>query len=289
MENPVFWLAPAFAILFIFRLYPLVEVFRMSLTNMTLLGSETAFVGLESYVNVVTSAAFSTMLYATGVFVISGVILQLVFGMGLALALDYGRRNYLVGTSLTRVGVLMAWVIPGIVIGILWKLMLIGSDYGVINTLLLQLGLDAQAFLTDSTLALISAIVANTWRGTAFSMIMLYAGLQRVPAQLYRAAKVDGAGAIQRFRHVTIPQIKPVIFINIVLITIYTVNAFAMILSLTGGGPGRATEVLSLFMYFKAFEQFQLGEAAAVAVLMLLFNLVMTLIYLRLFIDEEEF
>lgn len=288
-ETPLTWIAPAILFLLLFRLYPLFEAVRMSFTNMKLTELGAEYVGVESYMQILSSPSFWTMARITVIFVVASVVLQIVLGMILALAIDYGVREKLYGSVSTRIAVLSAWVIPGIVIGILWKIMLIEANYGVVNFMLLQLGFDVVSFLSDPQMALVSTITANTWRGTAFSMIMLYAGLQQVPTHLYDAARVDGARALQRFRYVTLPQIKSVVFINLVLITIYTLNTFDMIMSLTGGGPGHATEVLALFMYFEGFERFDIGQAAAVAVMMLVVNIVMTAIYMRLFIDEEEF
>ncbi|WP_254547103.1 carbohydrate ABC transporter permease [Halomarina pelagica] len=286
-NTPIAWIAPAALFLLVFRLYPLVEAIRMSFTNMSLVEPGYRYVGLQSYLDVLSSPSFWTMSKVTLLFVCASVVLQLTFGMVLALAIDHGVKEKLYVSVSTRVAVLSAWVIPGIVIGILWKIMLIETNYGVVNYILLQLGFDVVAFLSDPQMALLSTITANTWRGTAFSMIMLYAGLKQVPMHLYDAAKVDGAGALQRFRYVTLPQIKPVVFITLVLITIYTLNTFDMIMSLTGGGPGHATEVLALFMYLEGFDRFHLGQAAAVAVLMLLVNVLMTVIYMHFFIEEE--
>ncbi|MDS0295416.1 carbohydrate ABC transporter permease [Halogeometricum luteum] len=286
-ENPIPWVFPAIAVLLAFRLYPLVEVVRMSFTDMSLLSDSYSYVGIEQYLDVLSAPGFWTMARVTLIFVAISVIGQIVLGLILAMAIDYGVKKHIRGSVSTRIAVLSAWVIPGIVIGIIWQLMMIEAPYGVLNFFLTQLGFDVVAWLSDPQMALLSVITANTWRGTAFSMIMLYAGLQQVPQQLYAAAKIDGASAIQRFRHVTIPQIKPVVFINLVLITIYTLNTFDMIISLTGGGPGRATQVLALFMYFKGFQSFNLGEAAAIAVLMLLVNVVMTFVYMRFLIEEE--
>lgn len=260
----------------------------MSFTDMSLLEDSYSYVGLAQYFDVLTAPGFWTMARVTLIFVAASVVAQLVLGMILALAINYGVKEHIYGSVSTRIAVLSAWVIPGIVIGIIWQLMMIETPYGVLNFFLTQLGFDVVAWLSDPQMALLSVIIANTWRGTAFSMIMLYAGLQQVPQHLYAAAKIDGASTLQRFRHVTLPQIKPVVFINLVLITIYTLNTFDMIISLTGGGPGRATQVLALFMYFKGFEAFNLGEASAIAVLMLLVNVVMTIIYMRFLIEEEE-
>ena len=131
-----------------------------------------------------------------------------------------------------------------------------------------------------------SVILANVWRGTAFSMILQYAGLQSIPDELYEAAEVDGANALQTFWYITIPQLRPILMINIILITIQTLNTFDMILVLTGGGPGRATEVLSLRTYNVIFREFSLSEGAVLAVIMLAIAMVLTLAYRRLLRSE---
>jgi len=118
--------------------------------------------------------------------------------------------------------------------------------------------------------------------------ISSYAGLQRIPQELYDAARVDGAGRWARFRYVTVPQLKPVVFVTTVLVSIYALNTFDLVYALTGGGPGRATEVLALFMYQEGFAEYHLGRAAAVAVLLLALNLVVTAAYLRAFDVTEE-
>jgi multiple sugar transport system permease protein len=166
--------------------------------------------------------------------------------------------------------------------------MLVESQFGAVNHFLGLVGVGPVPFRSDPTLALVSTIVAGTWRGTAFSMIMIYGGLQRVPRRLYEAAKVDGAGRWARFRHVTLPQLKSVVFVTTVLVTIYSLNTFDLIFALTGGGPGRATQVLALFMYQKAFQDYALGRAAAVAVVMLAANLLLTGAYLYAFDIGEE-
>lgn len=289
LEHPLTWLAPAAILLGVFRVYPLFEAIRLSFTNRSFLESEYSYIGLDGYISVLNSAAFWEMVGITGTFVVFSVTGQLVFGMVLALAINHGVNEGLPGSIATRISVLSAWVIPGIVIGILWKIILIETRYGIVNYALFEVTGSIMPFLSNSSMALASTIVANTWRGTAFSMILLFAGLRQVPSYLYDAAKIDGASALQRFIHITLPQMKTIIFINIVLITIYTLNTFDMILALTGGGPGRATEVLALFMYFEGFSRYQLGGAATVAVLMLLINIVMTVVYLKFFLDEDEF
>ena len=290
VDHPLAWLAPALAFMLLFRLYPLFEAGRLSLTDTSLLELQSAseYVGFDQFVRLFASGEFWTMLEITGIYAVASVVIHVALAFVIALAIDHGVRRTLYGHLTTRVAVLLAWVVPGIIIGLIWQLLLAESRFGVVNYFLDPLTAGPIAFLSDPTLALVSAITAGSWRGTAFAMIMLYAGLQRVPEELYRAAKVDGAGPLQRFRYVTLPQLKPVIFVTVVLETIYALNTFDLIYSLTGGGPGRATEVLALFMYQEGFADYALGRAAAIAIVMLVINLAMTGVYLRVFDIREE-
>lgn len=289
VDHPLPWLLPTLLALALFQLYPLLEALRLSLTDEELTSVETEFVGFENYVRLFTSSDFLDMLVVTAKFALSSIVLHVLFGLVLALAIDYGVRRGLRGHLTTRVSVLLAWIVPGIIIGLIWKVMLVESPLGAINYFLGTVGIGPVPFRSNPTLALVSTIVAGTWRGTAFAMIMIYGGLQRIPPQLYDAARIDGAGRWNRFRHVTLPQLKPVLFVTIVLVTIYALNTFDLIFALTGGGPAEATEVLALYMYRKAFESpFALGEGAAVAVFMLGLNVLLTGVYLYLFDIGEE-
>lgn len=288
VDHPLPWLLPTLAALAVFQLYPMLEAIRMSFTDASLISTESRYVGLAQYARLVTDPEFYAMLRVTGVFAFSSVLLHVLFGLLLALVIDYGVRRGLPGHLTTRVSVLLAWIVPGIIIGLVWKVMLIESRFGAVNHFLGTVGIGPVPFRSNPTLALVSTIVAGTWRGTAFSMIMVYGGLQRIPQRLYEAARVDGAGRIARFRHVTLPQLKSVLFVTTVLVTIYALNTFDLIFALTGGGPGRATEVLALFMYEEAFGAYELGRGAAIAVVMLCLNLAITAVYLRTFDVWEE-
>lgn len=283
VDHPLPWLAPTLLLLLLFQLYPMLEAVRLSLTDATLVRPTAEFVGLRQYARLLASPEFWNMVRVTGVYAFSSVVLHVLCGLVLALGIDYGVRRGLYGHVTTRVSVLLAWVVPGVIIGLVWKVLLIESEFGVVNHLLGLAGVGPVPFRSDPTLALVSTVAAGTWRGTAFAMIMLYGGLQRVPRELYEAARVDGAGAWNRFLHVTLPQLKPVVFVTTVLVSIYALNAFDLIFALTGGGPGRATQVLSLFMYQEAFGELNVGRGAAIAVVMLVINLLLTGAYLRLF------
>jgi multiple sugar transport system permease protein len=289
VDHPLPWLLPTLVALALFQLYPLVEAVRLSFTDEKLSSLRTSFVGFENYVTLFTSSDFVDMLVVTAKFALSSIVLHVLFGLVLALAIDYGVRRGLRGHLTTRVAVLLAWIVPGIIIGLIWKVLLVESPLGAVNYVLGTVGIGPVPFRSNPALALASTIAAGTWRGTAFAMIMIYGGLQRIPPQLYEAARVDGAGRWARFRHVTIPQLKPVLFVTIVLVSIYALNTFDLIFALTGGGPAEATEVLALYMYRKAFESpFDLGEGAAVAVFMLSLNLLLTAVYLSLFDIGDE-
>lgn len=289
VDRPVVWLLPAAAFLGVFQVYPMVEAFRLSLTNTSLLDPAAAtYIGLRQFGRLLTSGEFLSTVRVTGIYTATSVVLHVGLGLGIALAIDYGVRRRLYGHVTTRIAVLLAWVVPGVIIGLVWQVLLIESRFGVVNYALTELGVGTVPFLSDPLLALGSAVAAGAWRGTAFAMIMLYAGLRRVPPHLYDAARVDGAGPVQRFRYVTLPQLRPVVFVTTVLVTIYSLNTFDLIFALTGGGPGRATEVLALFMYQEGFGEFNLGRAAAVAVVMLGINLLLTGVYLRVFDLGED-
>jgi multiple sugar transport system permease protein len=149
-------------------------------------------------------------------------------------------------------------------------------------------GLGPVPFLSDPEIALASVTIANIWRGTAFSMILVYAGLQTIPGDVLEAAKIDGANAFQRVTRVILPLLAPILFINLVIVSIETFNTFDMVLALTGGGPGRSTEVIALSIYNQIFAQFDLGQGAATAMLLLVVSVIMTIMYIRILQREEE-
>ena len=232
-----------------------------------------------------TDASFYGMVLVTVIFVTGSVALQLIIGFAIAWLIDAGRRRRAPGTLVARIAVVSAWVIPGVLAGVIWKILLIENRSGIVNYYLGRLG--PLPLISSPTLALVSVIIANVWRGCAFSMILLYAGLQRVPKELHEAADLEGVNAWQRLRWLLIPQLAPVIALNLVLITIASFNTFDLIIPLTGGGPARRTEVISLFMYRLGFFDLQAGRAAAVAVVMLIVNLMLAWVAGRLIMRDD--
>jgi multiple sugar transport system permease protein len=266
------WLAPALALVTAALVYPMLDLLRLSFTDTRTAGAAYSYT-TASFRELLTDPAFFGMIGVTLVFVASSVTLQLGLGLGIALLIDAARRRGAAGTLAARVAVVSAWVIPGVLVGVLWRILLVENRAGIVNYALSLVGVGPLPLLSSGTLALVSVIAANTWRGCAFSMILQLAGLQRIPRELHEAADLEGLGAWARLRMVVLPLVAPVVALNLALITIQTLNTFDLILPLTGGGPARRTEVISLYMYRSAFYSLEAGRAAAVAVVMLALNL----------------
>ena len=281
------WLSPLLLFIAAFYLYPLVDVVRLSLTDSGNAAAAYRYT-TQSYAEVLGSPDFLAMLQVTAIFVGASVLGQWLCGLIIATVLIEGENHRLPGAAFVRSVVLIGWVLPGVVIGIIWKLILEESGSGFISSLLAAIGFPNVPLLSASGPALFWVIVANIWRGTAFSMLMQYSGMKTIPAELYEAATMDGAGFWQQFFHITLPSLRRITMINIVLITIATLNTFDMIVPLTGGGPGRATEVVALYIYNVVFGEFSLGRGAAVAVILMLIGAALTLLYFRLFFVESE-
>jgi multiple sugar transport system permease protein len=285
-DRPFVWLAPLLLLLAALYLYPLIDVTRLSLTDATDAATPAHYT-FASYRSLLGSVEFLAMTRVTGIFVAASIAGQLLFGLMIAALVCAGERRRLPGAALVRAIVLVGWVLPGVVIGIVWKLLLDESGAGIMAYAASLLGMRNPPFLSAPAPALFWVTVANIWRGTAFSMIMQYAGMKTVPPELYEAATVDGAGTLQKFRYVTLPSLRGILLINLVLITIATLNTFDMVLPLTGGGPGRATEVVALYIYHLVFSDFQFGRGAAVAVVLMAIGLALSACYARMLQRER--
>ena len=288
-QRPWLWLLPVSAVLLLVLVYPLVEIVRLSFTDASLVSGEPYDVTLNSYDSVVRGSDFRHTLQITFLFVLFSTVFQLLLGFGAALVVNGAQRRGLRGTVVTRTAIMTAWAVPGVIIGIIWSLLYQESSSGILNYGLSFVGGSGSLpFLSDPDLALVSVTVANIWRGTALSMILCYAGLKTIPDELYEAARVDGATALQLLRRITLPLMRPILLTNLVLVVVETFNTFDMVLALTGGGPGNATEVLALNVYDQIFRQLNAARGAAMAVVLLLINVIMIALYLRLAERQER-
>jgi multiple sugar transport system permease protein len=274
-------LLPALLLLLIFFAGPMLWSVYTAFTNMALTGSATVeFVGVDNFTRMAQDPAFLHSLLLTLVFVVgSAVIGQNTLGLLIALLLrGRGRAARTVVTGL----VIAAWAVPETVAGFCWYAFLYRT--GTLNQLLAHLGFQQNWLYTTPMLAV---ILANVWRGTAFSMLVYTAALSDVPPELVEAAQVDGASAWQRLRHITLPMIRRSIVTNLMLITLQTLAAFGLIYVMTGGGPGTASQTTPLYMYQQSFKFYQLGYGTAMALVLLLIGAVFSLVYLRLIKLED--
>jgi multiple sugar transport system permease protein len=275
---PLPWMLPVILVIGIFYLYPVIDVFRLSFTDVTLIGDRENYT-FASIVNALTSPQLPGIMLATLIFVGGSVVGQQILGLIIALVVIRGEKRKLFGTTVLRTTALVAWVVPGIAGGIVWQMLFSEAPYGGLNSVLRLMHMHPVAWLSDPNIAPWSTVISNVWRGTAFSMVVMYAALKAIDPALYEAAEVDGASAAQRLRFITVPQLQAAILVNMILITIQTLNTFDAIISLTGGGPGRATEVLSLYTFNIVFRNYDLAGGSVISVLMLFISLGLAFAY----------
>jgi multiple sugar transport system permease protein len=272
---------PAALILALFFVLPAVWAVYLSFTDKALLGlgaTETHFIGLDNYRAFGQIADFNKFLWNTLVFVTgSAVIGQTGIGFGLALLLHYATgRGYRL-SHLAYAAVLVAWISPPVFAGSVWG-GIFEYRHGLLNTALGKVGLGPVDMLGQYPM--LSVIIADVWRGTAFAMVIFLGALQTIPPSIYEAARVDGAGTWQRFWDQTLPSLRHVVAIVLITTTLVTMGSFLLILILTNGDPGYQTETIALFAYHRAFVQYQIGFGAAISVLLLALNLLFAAFYL---------
>ena len=245
---------------------------------------DTSSYTLSHYTNLTKDPFFKRTFWNTTVFVSLSVASHLVLGLAVALLLN----SALPAKPLFRLIALLPWVVPDVVAGIIWKWMY-DPIYGALNDVLLRIGLiDTQIeWLSNPSIALVSVILVNLWRGFPFVMLILLAGLQSIPLQLYEAAAIDGATRAQSFYHITIPGLKKMIVVALALDIVWEVRRFGLIQAMTQGGPGVLTEVLSTYTYKQYFQFFRFEYASAIAVVMTIVLLAVSLPYIWMISQEE--
>lgn len=260
--------------------YPVIDgillSFREYRLNRPALG--TPWIGLEHYARLAADPIVRLALRNTVLWVTFGALSQFALGMIAALALHRQLR----GIGILRVLVLLPWLLPSVVSANMWRLML-DSRLGVINDVLIRIGItdSPRAWFTSPETALFEVLVVELWKNFPFFTLFILAGLQAIPQELYDASGVDGASAWQRFRTMTVPLLAPVIVAAIILRVIGLFNSPDVLLILTGGGPGNATQTISLYGFQTAYLKFDFGYAAAISVLALACLMAFTVVYVR--------
>ncbi|HEX7002953.1 MAG TPA: sugar ABC transporter permease [Trueperaceae bacterium] len=265
--------------------FPTLYLIYTSFFNRDLLRQRFGFVGLHHYSEALTSSAFWGYLGTTTIYSASSV----VFGVGLSLLIAIVLDNVRSGKWFYLPVILIPWMIPPVATAIMWKWM-IHDIYGILNVVLVNIGIlqGPYHWLGDPVAAMAVLVSADVWYRSPFSILILYAGLQRIPSEIYDAAKIDGAGPLAYFRHITIPSIRPELLIVLVVSTMFVFREFGLPYVLTGGGPGEATEVLALAIYRRGNLLLRQGYASALSVIMLLITIGFVAIYFRLLSREEQ-
>ncbi len=282
---PYLLVAPALAVVLAVVFVPAINAIAMSFQSYDLRRpSSIGFIGLKNYAAVFADPLFWRATLKTILWVGFGVGLQFVFGFALALLLN---QNF-VGRGIVRSVSLIPWVTPGVLIGLMWRWIFDGN-YGVLNDLLLRLGLihDKIPFLAQESTAFPAVILTIVWQGIPFFAIMLLAGLQGIPDELYDAADVDGASGLQRFFRITVPSLKGVIFVTTLLRVIWVANSVDVIFNMTEGGPAYSSQTLSVYIFSKG-NSLNLGYASTMSIMLTLLLASVAALYLRNIFRNQE-
>jgi multiple sugar transport system permease protein len=274
-------LTPAVIVVLLIIVYPLFMAAQMSFFDVQIFRADRGFTGEPGFYNysyMFDTPAFWRALRITLYYVAFGVVGS--FGLGLFTATLLNQP--FPGRGLARILVVLPWPIPGVVAATVFMWMF-NSSFGVVNYLLLRLNIvdTPVQWFTQSVPALVAVIAATVWKGYPFFTISLLAGMQSIPKELYEAARVDGASAVEQFRFITIPALRPIIGIALVISTLWQFRVFDVIFVMTGGGPSGATETLAIQIYREAFQYFQMSYAAAVGMVTLTLSVIATVFYLR--------
>lgn len=255
--------APVMLYLSFILLVPVIWGLYISFTNLRI-GSPVRFVGLQNYIDLLGKAEFRAAALNTILYTLFSVLGKAVLGVLMALLLNMKFK----GRNLARALMIIPWTLPNLVAALNWK-WIFSSQGGMLNGFLGAMGLIDENinFLGVPSLAFIAIIIVNVWRGTPFFGISVLARMQTIPDELYEAAAIDGASGPQRFFHITLPMIKDVLILTALISSIWTINDFETVWLLTGGGPNKATQLISISSYLTAMKQFRLGEGAAISLI----------------------
>jgi len=278
----VLGLTPAAILLAIFFLAPAGWALYSSLTNRALVGIDAAnyrFIGLDNYRRLMEDPDFFQVIRNSIIFVVgSAMIGQFILGLAMAVLIDFSeKRGYRIAL-LGYAAVLLAWVNPTVIAGFQWTAMF-DFYYGTLNRTMNAVGLPSVNWIGDYPM--LSVIIVNVWRGTAFAMMIFLGALKTIPPYIYEAARIDGATGWQAFWDHTLPNLRHIMMIVLLSLTISTFGTFLLIQTLTNGGPGIQTEVIALFAYHTAFTGYEIGYGSAIALVMLVLNLIFGTIYIR--------
>ncbi|UCG94379.1 MAG: sugar ABC transporter permease [Candidatus Aerophobus sp.] len=275
-------LAPAVVIFTILTVFPISRVLQLAFYHYRYITGEIYYVGLKNFVKLLNDGIFIKSITNTFEFVILATFSEFTIGLGLALLFhrEFKAKRYLLPI------VIFPMMLPTIVISGIWKI-IYHYEFGVLNNIFRIIGLSPVEWLTNKNLAMKSIVLVDIWQWTPLAFLVLCAGLQGIPREIYEAAQIDGAGRVQIFSNITLPLLKQHILLVILLRTIDTFRIFDKVYALTGGGPGISTETITYYIYREGFKFFNLGYASAASVIMLLLTTIISAVYIKYIIGAQ--
>lgn len=277
-EKSIYWfLLPSILLLLTFTFYPTIYEIATSFFKIDYIKNITKFVGPNNYLQGISDPLFIVAVKNTFYFVILAVFFETFLGLTLALFFSSLKSRY---EKLLRGIMLIPMLLPPITVALTWKMMY-DYNYGVINFFIKLFGVKAIEWLNSPKIALFSIILTDIWQWSPFAFLVIFAYLQALPQDIYESADVDGANYLQKLRYITLPLIKPAIFLTALLRTIDTFRVFDKVYVMTGGGPGNSTETISFYIYRNAFRYFQIGYSSSIAIMMVVIVLLFSMPYIR--------
>ncbi|MHB1416224.1 MAG: carbohydrate ABC transporter permease [Chloroflexota bacterium] len=281
MESRFGWymISPGLLLMIALGTMPLVALVGLSFFRLDLASPlNTGWIGLENYGRLLTDSRFWDSLKLAAIYAVSSVSLQVIIGMALALLLF----RHFPGQGVVRTLILLPMILAPVVVGILWRTLLLTPRFGLLDYIFIVLGLGSHGWLDEPNLAVLSVIVIHTWQWTPFAFLVFLASLHALPVEPLEQAKLDCTARWQELWYVILPLLKPAIVIVIILRSIQALNAFAAVYAATGGGPGTATEILNLYTYQMAFVQLSVGYGSALGTVQLFLTVVVALAFFRI-------
>ena len=273
----LFFILPAMIPMFFFWIYPILKSSWLSFTDWDYMSPSYSYVGTENYADVFTNDGFWSALSNTVVFAIGTMIPTLVIGLFVALLLN----SKIKGKSIYRFLVFSPWITPTVAISIVWS-WIFQPKGGLANELLGLFGIPASQWMTSSDTAMLSVIIVTVWKGIGYSAIFYLVAMDKIPEDRYEAAALDGANFWQKLRYITIPGISPTTFFLTIITMVDALKAYDQIQILTQGGPSGSTRTLTYLFYQLGFEQFKMGQASAVAIIIVFITVVLSVAQFKL-------
>lgn len=274
-------LLPTLVIIFVFRFYPMMEAFYISMTDFDLINSP-KFVGLYNFIDLIKDPLFLNSAKISLTYVVFAVVPTWIISLGLAVLFNRNIRF----KNIIRSVVFMPVIMPAVVMALVWTFMY--HQQGVVNAILGWLQISPIPWLRSSSTAIWAVILIGIWRASPYFMVIFLAGLQAIPEDFMDAAQIDGANSWQTFWYVTLPLLKPTTLLVVVMSIITAMKVFAVPLIMTHGGPANSTRVLPLFIYQTAFEFFDMGRASAMSIFLFAAVMLVTFFQIRIFSTGED-